>query len=105
MGTLSDLDLQLQELRRVMEDDMGDEPQTPKEIAQYKVEMAARDAWLATADLLNLRNDPIAREQFTPRIEGDLWTMKTRIDTIISELRAADGATELPPSNVKVFRR
>jgi len=80
---------------------MPGEPQTPKEIAQYKVEMAVRDAWLATAELLNLRNDPIAQEFFTPRIEGDIWSMKSRIDLLISEMRAMD--TEA--SNVTRFRR
>lgn len=80
---------------------MSEEPQTPKEIAQYKVEMAVRDAWLATAELLNLRNDPIARDFFTARVEGDIWSMKSRIDLLISELRATDGEA----SNVVGFRR
>jgi hypothetical protein len=89
------------QLRRIMEDGMCDEPQTPKEIAQYKVEMAARDAWLATAELVKLRSDPIAAPCFTPKIEADLWSMKSRIDLLISELRAMD--TEA--NNVMVFRR
>lgn len=88
-------------MRRVMEDDMGEEPRTPKEIAQYKVEMAARDAWLATAELVKLRADTIAAPCFTPKVEADLWSIKGRIDLLISELRAMD--TEA--SNVKVFRR
>lgn len=92
---------QLEEtLRRAMEDDMPGEPQTPKEIAQVKVEMAARDAWLATSELVKLRSDPIASE-FVAKVEGDLWSIKTRVDTLISELRATD--TEA--SNVMVFRR
>jgi hypothetical protein len=89
------------QLRRIMETDMGDEPQTPREQAQYKVEMAARDAWLATAELVKLRSDPIAAPCFTPKIEADLWSMKSRIDLLISELRAMD--TEA--TNVTVFRR
>jgi hypothetical protein len=88
-------------LRRAMEEDMGEEPQTPKEIAQYKVEMAARDAWLATAELVKLRADPIAHDYFTPKIEADLWSIKNRVDLLISELRAMD--TEA--SNVVGFRR
>jgi hypothetical protein len=88
-------------LRRVMEDDMGEEPQTPKEIAQHKVEMAARDAWLATAELVKLRTDAIASGCFTPKVEADLWSIKSRVDLLISELRAMD--TEA--SNVKAFRR
>jgi len=80
---------------------MAEEPQTPQEIAQYKVEMAARDAWLATAELVKLRADTIAAPFFTPRVEADLWSIKGRIDLLISELRATD--TEA--SNVKVFRR
>jgi hypothetical protein len=88
-------------MRRVMEDDMGDEPQTPKEIAQYKVEMAARDAWLATSELVKLRSDAIAASCFTPKVEADLWSIKNRVDLLISELRAMD--TEA--SNVMAFRR
>jgi hypothetical protein len=101
MGAMSELDMHLQEIRRVMEDDMGDEPQTPREIAQVKVEMAARDAWLATADLVKLRADPIASDFFTPKVEADLWSIKGRIDLLISELRAMDTET----SNVVGFRR
>jgi hypothetical protein len=101
MGAMSELDMQLQTIRRVMEDDMGEEPRTPKEIAQYKVEMAARDAWLATAELVKLRADAIAAPCFTPKVEADLWSIKGRIDLLISELRAMD--TEA--SNVKAFRR
>ncbi len=101
MGVMSEYDLQLQELRRVMEDDMGDEPRTPREQAQYKVEMAARDAWLATAELVKLRSDAIAAPCFTPAVEADLWSIKGRIDLLISELRAMD--TEA--SNVVGFRR
>jgi hypothetical protein len=101
MGVMSELDMALQQIRRVMEDDMGEEPQTPKEIAQYKVEMAARDAWLATAELVKLRTDAIASACFTPKVEADLWSIKSRVDLLISELRAMD--TEA--SNVKAFRR
>jgi hypothetical protein len=101
MSVMSELDMHLQEIRRVMEDDMGEEPQTPKEIAQYKVEMAARDAWLATAELVKLRADAVAAPCFTPKVEADLWSIKGRIDLLISELRAMD--TEA--SNVKAFRR
>lgn len=90
-----------EQLRRIMESDMGDEPQTPKEIAQYKVEMAARDAWLATAELVKLRSDAIASDCFTPKVEADLWSIKSRVDLLISELRAMD--TEA--SNVVGFRR
>jgi hypothetical protein len=88
-------------MRRVMEDDMPGEPQTPQEQAQYKVEMAARDAWLATAELVKLRADAIAAPCFTPKVEADLWSIKGRIDLLISELRAMD--TEA--SNVVGFRR
>lgn len=88
-------------MREAMFDDMGDEPQTPKEIAQYKVEMAAQDAWLATAELVKLRSDAIAAECFTPKVEADLWSIKSRVDLLISELRAMD--TEA--SNVMRFRR
>jgi hypothetical protein len=88
-------------MREAMYEDMGGEPQTPKEQAQYKVEMAARDAWLATAELVKLRADAIAAPCFTPKVEADLWSIKGRIDLLISELRAMD--TEA--SNVVGFRR
>jgi hypothetical protein len=88
-------------MRDAMYDDMGDAPQTPKEVAQYKVEMAARDAWLATAELVKLRADPIAHDYFTPKIEADLWSIKNRVDLLISELRAMD----TDASNVMRFRR
>jgi hypothetical protein len=101
MSAMSELDMHLQETRRVMENDMGEEPQTPKEIAQYKVEMAARDAWLATAELVKLRADPIAADFFTPKVEADLWSIKGRVDLLISELRAMD----TDASNVMRFRR
>jgi hypothetical protein len=101
MGVMSDLDFQLQQIRRVMEDDMGDEPQTPREQAQYKVEMAARDAWLATSELVKLRADPIAGQFFDGKVEGDLWSIKARVDLLVSELREA----VLPPSNVRELRR
>jgi hypothetical protein len=96
-----DLERLEETLRRAMEDDMPGEPETPKEVAQYKVEMAARDAWLATAELVKLRSDAIASDCFTPKIEADLWSIKNRVDLLISELRAMD--TEA--SNVMRFRR
>lgn len=96
MGAMSELDLQLEVIRRVMEDDMCEEPQTPKEIAEHKVAMAVRDAWLATAEIFKLRCDPIAAPFFTDRVEADLWSMKMRIDTVISEIRAEHGERELP---------
>lgn len=100
MGTMSQLHADLELIRRVMEDDMGEDPQTPKEIAQHKVEMAVRDAWLATAELIKLRCDPIAAPFFTDTVEGDLWSMKMRVDLIIDELRAEHGERPLPKFKV-----
>jgi hypothetical protein len=86
---------------RAMEDDMG-EPLTPKEIAEHKVGMAIRDAWLASAGLFKLRCDPIAAP-FVAKAEGDLWSIKLRIDAMISEIRAEHGERELP--HLKVVSR
>ncbi len=91
---LSQLHQDLETIRRVMEDDMGDEPQTPKEIAEHQVAMAVRDCWLASAELFKLHCDPIA-SKFLWKSEGDLWGIKGRIDQIISEIRKANG--ELAP--------
>ena len=90
MSYETDLDL----IRRAMEGDIG-EPQTPKEIAEHKVEMAVRDAWLATAELYKLRLDPIAAP-FVSKAEGDLWSIKTRVDLLLSEIKAeAEAAPKL----------
>lgn len=67
---------------------MTDEPCTPKEIAQDKIGRAVRDAYLATAELIKLRSDPVAGPLFTSRDEGDLWSIKTRVDVLCSDLRA-----------------
>lgn len=89
---------------------MGDEPQTPKEIAQVKVEMTARDAWLAIQELSKLRNDPIAKPAFTPRVEADLWSAYNTLNATLTCLRI-DNGEEPPPrsipvgSNVRAFRR
>jgi len=90
-------------IRIAMENDMG-EPQTPREIAEHKVAMAVSDAWLATAELVKLRSDPIAREFFGPRIEGDLWSIWTRVATVIDDLRAEHGERPLPRPLLKVVR-
>jgi hypothetical protein len=96
MGAMSELDMHLQEIRRVMEDDMGDEPQTPREIAQVKVEMAARDAWLAVQDLAKLRNDPIAKPAFTPRVEADLWSAYNTLNATLTCIRCDNGEEPAP---------
>jgi hypothetical protein len=85
-------------MREAMFEDMGDEPQTPKEIAQYKVEMAARDAWLAASELYKLRLDPIAKEFYSAQVEGDLWSIKARIDSIIDDIRGERGEFMMKPA-------
>lgn len=63
------------------------EPETPKEIAEHKVAMAVRDAWLATSELVKLKaQDPHAGPLLI-KAEGDLWSIKTRIDLLLSEIR------------------
>lgn len=64
-------------------------PSTPKEKLQQKVEYALIDAYLATAELVKLRTNPDAQQFFDSRAEGDLWSIKTRVDLLVSELRAA----------------
>ena len=100
---MNPLDPQLEAIRIAIEDDMG-EPQTPREIAEHKVAMAVSDAWLATAELVKLRSDPIAREFFGPRIEGDLWSIWTRVATVIDDLRAEHGDRPLPRPAFRIVR-
>lgn len=87
----------IEALRRAMDDDG---PKTPKEIAEHKVAMAVRDGWLATAELFQLRCDPVAAQFFSAKVEADLWSMKMRLDTIISEIRAEHGERPLPQLKV-----
>lgn len=89
-------------MRRVMENDMGDEPQTPKEQAQIKVEMTARDAWLATQDLTKLRNDPIAKPAFTPRVEAELWSAYNELGALLTCIRIDNGEEPLPRQSTKL---
>jgi hypothetical protein len=91
-------EVDLEPIRRAMEDDMG-EPFTPKEMAEHKVAMAVRDCWLASAELFKLRCDPIAAP-FVAAAEGDLWSIKGRVDSIISEIRAQAGELPLPPLRI-----
>jgi hypothetical protein len=99
MSKLSELHADLETIRRIMDDDMGDEPQTPKEIAEHKVAMAVRDCWLASAEIFKLHCDPIAAP-FLTKAEGDLWSIKSRVDQVISEIRLANGEFELPKLRV-----
>jgi hypothetical protein len=90
-------------MREAMFDDMGDEPQTPREQAQYKVEMAARDAFLAVQELSRLRNDPIAKPAFTPRVEADLWSAYNTLNATLTCLRI-DNGEEPAPRTVPTFK-
>ena len=67
------------------------EPQTPKEIAQHKVAMAVRDAFLATAELYKLRLDPIAAP-FVAKEEGELWAIQGRVKSMLDEIRGEHAA-------------
>lgn len=58
--------------------DIG-EPISPREILQHKIEMAVRDAHLAMGELVKLRTDPASHEFFNS-VEGDLWSIKTRVE-------------------------
>jgi hypothetical protein len=89
-------------MRKALEDDMGDEPRTPREEAQVKVEMAARDAWLAAQDLNRLRNDPIAKPAFTPRVEADLWSAYNELGALLTCIRIDNGEEPLPRHSLKL---
>ena len=89
---------------------MAEEPQTPKEIAQYKVEATANDVFLAAQTLAKLRNDPLAKQFFNGRVEADLWSAYNTLNATLTCIRC-DNGEEPPPrsipvgSNVKAFRR
>lgn len=65
----------------------ADEPLTPQEIAQVKVERAVRDAWLAMHELVSLESDPVAAP-FVRTQEDDIWAIKSKADLVLSHLRA-----------------
>lgn len=91
MSVMSDLDQDLQTIRRVMENDMGDDDAlTPKEIAERKVDMAVRDCWLASAELVKLKAQDVHAAPFILKAEGDLWSIKLRVDLLLSEIRATE---------------
>jgi len=81
---------------------MGDEPQTPREQAQIKVEMTARDAWLAAQDLSKLRNDPVAKPAFTPRVEAELWSAYNELGALLTCIRIDNGEEPLPRHSPKL---
>lgn len=58
---------------------------TPKEEVEIKAEMAVRDAWLAVTDVCNLHSDPLARP-IIRRQEADLWSIKNKIDLLLTAL-------------------
>lgn len=57
---------------------MSEEPQTPKEIAEHRAEMAIRDAWLAVTDTCNLFKDPLARPVIE-RQSDEIRSMQTKL--------------------------
>jgi len=81
---------------------MGDEPQTPKEIAQVDVELTARDSWLAAQKLSRLRNDPIAKPAFTPRVEAELWSAYNELGALLTCIRIDNGEEPLPRHSPKL---
>ncbi len=104
MSTMSEMHSDLETIRRVMEDDVG-EPFSPKEVAEYRVAMAVRDCFLASGEIYKLRCDRIAGP-FIAQAEADLWTIKRRIDEMLTEIRIDRGEYPLPADPVVVgFRR
>jgi hypothetical protein len=60
---------------------------TPKEEAEIKIDLLARDAWLSITDLSKAHQDPLYRE-FVERHEADLWSMDTKIRLLLSAIDA-----------------
>lgn len=76
-----------QTLQRVADAIQDGEPMTARQIAQHKIAMAVRDAFLATGELYKLRLDPDTADLFYAE-EGELWAIKTRVDLLLSEIRS-----------------
>lgn len=66
-------------------DDQG--PASAHEIAAHSVGMAVRGAYEATSELVRLRCDPVAGP-LVAASEGELWAVLTRVQLLISEIRA-----------------
>lgn len=66
---------------------MSDEPRTPKEIAEVRVDRAVRDAWLAMNELVGLENDPDAASYVAKQLRH-LSSIKTNVDLILSHAQA-----------------
>ncbi len=91
MSKMSEMHQDLEAIKRIMENDMGDDvPMTPKELAEVKVDHAVRDCWLASAELVKLKAQDVHAAPFILRAEGDLWSIKLRIDLLLSEIRATE---------------
>jgi len=90
MSKMSELHQDLETIKRIMEDDMGDVPMTPKELAEVKIDHAVRDCWLASAELVKLKAQDVHAAPFILKAEGDLWSIKLRIDLLLSEIRATE---------------
>ena len=65
------------------------EPQTPREEAEIKAEMAVRDAWLAVTAASKMFNDPISRP-FIERQKDDILSMRTKLDFLASAIVETD---------------
>jgi hypothetical protein len=65
------------------------EPQTPREEAEVKAEMAVRDAWLAVTAASKMFSDPISRP-FIERQREDILSMRTKLDLLASAVLEAD---------------
>jgi hypothetical protein len=61
------------------------DPKTPAEMAEYRADMAAREAHLAISELCNLAADYTARP-FVSAQERELWAIKSRLDLLLSSL-------------------
>ena len=67
---------------------MSDEPHTPEELAQDRVARVVREAWLASAELYRLQLDPVTAP-FLAREEGELWSIRGRVSSVLEEMRHA----------------
>lgn len=67
------------------------EPHTPKEEMQIKVELLARDLFIASKSLHKLSFDPMAA-QFIATVEGDLWSVRNTMIELCDFMKNQEAA-------------
>lgn len=64
---------------------------TPKEEMQIKVELLARDLFIASKQLHKLSFDPMAA-QFIATVEGDLWSVRNTMIELCDFMKNQEAA-------------